>query len=376
MEKTTLYSKDSRGKIRVWSVWTEGAEILMESGILNGTLKVERRAAKPKNVGQSNETTAEQQAELEAASRISKQRDKGYFDTMEAAEGTTVVLPMLAHPFEKREKYVKYPCYVQPKLDGTRCLAIVKDGKIELITRKGKPYPHLEHIVEALRPLADLGSDVVLDGEVYCHGELPFERLAGLVRKETLTDEDRADMLKIGYRCYDMIILSQPDAPFDLRSARLTNTVDHLTGLSGGVAGCVGLVETCQAFSKDDVLAAHVRYVEQGYEGVMVRNASGPYALNNRSNDLLKLKSFEDDEFEIVGFREAEGKDEGTVIWRCKTKSGDEFDVRPRGSFEQRAEWFRNGESYIGKLLTVRFQELSEAGIPRFPVGISPRDYD
>ena len=376
MNKETLYSLDSKGKIRVWSVWTEGAEIVMESGILNGKMKIERRTAKPKNVGNANETTGERQAEMEAESRVNKQRDKGYFDTEEEARNTVVVLPMLAHPFEKRAKYVKYPAYAQPKLDGTRCLAICHPGQeIELITRKGKPYPHLPHIRHALEPLRFLGRKIALDGEIYCHGDLPFERLAGLVRKKTLDEQDRADMLKIGYRCYDMIILDDLSTPFSARIARLRNTIEYLYSLDAVSSGCLGVVETVQV-DREGVDAMHAKYVAEGYEGVMVRNADGPYGLNNRSNDLLKLKNFEDDEFEIVGFRQAEGKDEGTVIWRCKTKSGAEFDVRPRGSHEERTAWFVNGESYVGKPLTVRYQELTQDGLPRFPVGIAIRDYE
>lgn len=371
MDKKTLFSKDAKDRIRVWSIWTDGATIFMESGLKDGKMKQESREAKPKNVGRANETTAEEQAVLEAESRVKKQRDKGYFDTEEEAQTTLVVLPMLAHPYKKRKKSAKFPGKAQPKLDGTRCLAIISGGTVRLVTRKGKSYPNLAHIEDALLPIASLGQDIAIDGEAYCHGELPFERLAGLVRKETLTTDDWVDIKKIGLRAYDMYIPAKPDLGFDLRWARLENTVRFL-----GEGVPVTLVETIDVGSEEEFFEACKGWVADGYEGGMFRNADGAYGLNKRSADLLKHKQFEDDEFEIVGYREATGKDAETVIWTCKTTSGATFDVRPRGSHEQRSKWFRDGDLYIGEMLTVRYQELTQDGIPRFPVGIAVRDYE
>ena len=105
----------------------------------------------------------------------------------------------------------------------------------------------------------------------------------------------------------------------------------------------------------------------------MLRNKSGLY-VNNRSHDLQKYKEFEEDEFRIVGFNEAKGRDAGSVIWVCVTKEGIEFDCRPIGSIEHRKSLFENAATYIGKMLTVKFQELSEKGVPRFPSGKAIRD--
>ena len=78
----------------------------------------------------------------------------------------------------------------------------------------------------------------------------------------------------------------------------------------------------------------------------------------------------------MVGFTEGEGHEKGLVIWTCKTKDGKKFNVRPRGTHEERAALFKEAGNYVGKKLTVRFQELTGDGIPRFPVGITFRDYE
>ena len=105
------------------------------------------------------------------------------------------------------------------------------------------------------------------------------------------------------------------------------------------------------------------------YEGTMIRNINSQYVLNKRSHDLLKLKIFLEDEFNIIGAKEANGNDKGTVIWICKNENGKEFSVRQKGSRELRKELFNDRSKYIGKKLTVIYQELTPDKIPRFPVG-------
>jgi DNA ligase-1 len=120
---------------------------------------------------------------------------------------------------------------------------------------------------------------------------------------------------------------------------------------------------------------SHARYVAEGYEGIMLRNATGVYR-GVRSKELQKYKEFQDDEYEVVDFRQGEGQEEGCVLWVCRTPSGIPFSVRPRGTREDRAVLYQKGADYVGQMLTVRFQELTDDGVPRFPVGIAFRDYE
>ena len=119
----------------------------------------------------------------------------------------------------------------------------------------------------------------------------------------------------------------------------------------------------------------HAEYVAAGYEGIMLRTRDGLYK-HSRSVDLLKYKEFLDGEYEVVGAEQGQGLEEGCVIWICRTAEGKTFHCRPRGTRESRSELFQKNEEYMGKHLTVRFQELTDEGIPRFPVGITFRDYE
>lgn len=134
------------------------------------------------------------------------------------------------------------------------------------------------------------------------------------------------------------------------------------------------LVRTEKVAALSDFRRLFAEFVESGYEGIMLRNAMGVYRANYRSNDLQKYKEFLEDEYRIIDFKDGEGRDAGAVIWVCETADGKDFTVRPRGTIQQRREWFNDGANYIGKNLTVVYQELTEDGKPRFPVGKSVRD--
>lgn len=368
----TLYKKSSKGKISEWQIWVVGESgqgiIHILHGYTDGKKQHDTKIVwKGKNLGKANETTPFEQAVSEAESKWDKQRDKGYVDDPDKVDDI-VYLPMLAHSYEKRGKDIEFPCVAQRKFDGIRCLIQEEGGEIVLTSRKGKKFPHLEHLhEESLAALSRYGDTLILDGELYSN-ELSFQRLNGLVKKKTLTPKDEEDMKKIHHRLYDNILPDNPEAPFAHRYTILETVSKGLTLLQ--------LTKNFPVHSPEDIRPLLAQFVEEGYEGVILRNLSGIYGVNKRSKDLQKYKDFKDDEYVIVGFEEGEGRAQGTVIWICETKSGQPFRVRPRGTEEERRKWWDEGESYIGKELTVRYQELTDDGIPRFPVGIAVRDYE
>jgi len=127
--------------------------------------------------------------------------------------------------------------------------------------------------------------------------------------------------------------------------------------------------------TEEAIKELHARYVAESYEGLMLRNKTGLYK-NSRSVDLQKVKAFETEEFKIVAFKEGEGLEAGCVIWVCEAENGQQFACRPRGTREARVELYSNGNKYVGKKLTVRYQEMTDSNVPRFPVGITVRDYE
>ena len=105
----------------------------------------------------------------------------------------------------------------------------------------------------------------------------------------------------------------------------------------------------------------------------MVRNMDATYEWGHRSGDLIKVKNFEDSEFQVVGFSNGEGSYTDCVKWRCVTADGVEFDVNPKGTLAQKREWLVEAEQYVGKMLTVRYMGFTEKGIPKIAVGVAFR---
>ena len=98
--------------------------------------------------------------------------------------------PMLAHKFDNSRVDWSQPVYIQPKLDGVRCL-FTKDGAY---SRAGNKFMNLVHIELALLPFFNNNPDVVLDGELYNHKlKRDFEKIISLVRKQKPTADDRLD---------------------------------------------------------------------------------------------------------------------------------------------------------------------------------------
>lgn len=366
-ETPTVYKKTSTGKIQQWRAWVEKTEtgylLKVESGQTDG--KLTETAGQVIDEGKQGRS-AEEQAIFEAISKTNKKRDEAYFDSVEEAETQVKLLPMLAHPFDKRKHNITYPAIVQRKFDGVRCLAVLnRDNTVTLMSRKGKEFPHLNHIREDVA-MNNRNRNLVLDGELYSD-TLSFQELVGLVRRVTLKPGNDEQMLEVSLRVYDCISLnSEPD--FRERYETIRQVTDGATYLS--------LVENVTVENEDEIHAAQAQFVEEGYEGAMVRNLTGAYRIGKRSADLQKVKTFLDGEYTISGFVEGTGNEAGCVVWECQTPEGQTFRVRPRGTQEARRELFENGGDYVGQQLTVRYQELTDDGVPRFPVGIAVRDYE
>jgi DNA ligase-1 len=392
MDFPQLVGEASTGKRKVWSIKVvdngSHATIVTEHGYEDGKKQIsEKDIYEGKNIGRSNETSPLQQAIQEARNSWQKKRAAGYVipdggmggrdphGHEEADDGSEegsevaggrhkavaedVPAPMLAHDFNKRGHNIAFPCYVQRKYDGTRCVAVPSVG---LFSRNRKAYPNLEHIKAEL---AALPPSLILDGELYSD-ELTFQDIVGMVKRETLKAGDDIKQLKVQFHVYDIV----SDAPYEERLGRLQAL------MAAYKFRYIKLVKTEVAATREDVKRLHAAYVAEGYEGIMLRNAKGLYKVGNRSADLQKYKEFLDTEYKIVDYKQGEGAEEGCVIWICETAAGARFACRPRGSREDRQVLFAEGASHVGKLLTVRYQELSNDGLPRFPVGITIRDYE
>lgn len=377
----TLYRKSGSGVLQYWHVRVLPQEdgsglILTEHGQLgtDSPQIAQEVIREGKNLGKKNETSALAQAILEAKSKWDLQKKKkGYVETKEAAEAGEVdavvqggIFPMLAQKFEKQAEKVKYPAYVQPKFDGHRCIAIVKDGTCTLWSRTRKPITSMPHICRAVERLTG-GADAILDGELYNHEYHDrFEQITKLIRPIEPVEGHE----KVRYYIYDF---PSAEKPFADRNRML----GIIFGMAGDSVPELECVETYVVESEEEVPLAFDRFFGQKYEGAMLRTADNEYDGHptRRSNGLLKLKKFDDAEFEIIDVTEGTGKFEGCAIFICRAGNGETFDAAMNCPLEQSKEYFANREALIGMQLTVQFQGFtSKKKVPRFPRALRLRD--
>jgi len=417
-ELPTIYGVDKNGKTKVWTAHIYRDQLNgfataeIEYGQLDGKKQTTRREyTEGKNLGKKNETTPLQQCLSETRRKWQDKLEKeGYSlvppksqtqptqptqttqttqptqptqptQTTQQTQPTDAinaikVFPMLAHTYEplsskNKKNDIVFPCYVQPKLDGLRCICYLvpngssNDYKVVAQSRTGAYFETVEHICAELRPILLKNPGLILDGELYST-EMPFEELAGLIKRKKTSDATLLHRQCIRYHIYDMVV---DGVTYSERYARLVGTIPQADQCSYLEVVHTQLIHDLNAFQQ-----AFGEYVASGYEGIMLRNVAGSYRQNYRSHDLQKYKEFVEAEYPIVGFKEACGRDAGTVTWVCATDECRQFSVRPRGTQEQRRQWFHDGQQYVGKLLTVIYQELSELNVPRFPVGKAIRD--
>lgn len=369
MKFPTLYKRNSNGSSQEWTIEVTPANgfgrIITVYGQVGGSLQIaEDIVREGKNLGKANETTALRQAELEAQAKWEGKLKKGYVQSLEdAQEGKTDaiieggVTPMLAHGYEKFPHKVRYPALVQPKLDGHRCIAVVQGGKASLWSRTRKRITGVPHIERELETRFS-NKDIVLDGELYNHDYREnFEELSSFIRQQTPKPGHEV----VQYWVYDIVNdLSQ--------SGRFA----HLDSL-GSLGKSIITVPTETVEDQDELVALFGAYLDNGFEGMMVRNADAKYK-NSRSHDLLKVKIMQDAEFELVKIEEGRGKMAGKAIFTCLTEDGQEFRCKLVGSLDSLSQYVQEPEKWLGKLVTVKYQNLSADGIPRFPVALRFRE--
>lgn len=381
----TLYKRSKTGKIVYYKVkvteFANNSVIRKESGQLETQNPIvhEEEVHQGKNIGKSNETTHYQQACLQANSDWLKKKDEGYKSVQDLNWDNSIDLtltewleatlpqentdsagntkPMLATDWAK-VKSIPYPVFVQPKLDGVRCLMIcnVTDTtcNVRFLSRSGKDYNTVNHIID--NTTFPRGNYIV-DGELYSD-ELTFQEIIQAVKKQC----DNSS--KIKFNAYDLVNENE-------QNHRLLSLETLISTLNSPY---ITLVTTVTANNKGEVEAFQSDYLNKGYEGAMIRFTNAMYEAGARSRSLLKVKTFDDTEFTFHGFNV--GQREEDLIAVCKTEAGDEFRAKLVGTVAEKEELRKKEMEYLGKQLTVKHFGWTDSvnPLPRFPVAKAFRE--
>ena len=283
--------------------------------------------------------------------------------------------PMLAYPVNKKPINYEDKIFMQPKLDGVRCVIQAERDfpgtnlasvTIKAYSRTGKPWLNIEHILFNLKPWFALNPYVVLDGELYNHDlKDDFNKIISLVRKSKPTDQDRLDAEKLTqFHCYDII---DETMTFEERNTFVKQAVPR--------NHCVKHVDTLTVWNEDEAQSIHRSNLKKGYEGSILRT-NDKYACK-RSHNLRKFKDFHDTEAEITGWVEGKGKRIGTIgKFLAVDSEGNEFGMPVMDKFKKLQDNFEQMKSWVGQEATFTYFERTKANSYRHPLFKAIRNYE
>lgn len=369
-EYPKLYARTSTGAVQEWQIFVEDDAFYCVYGQVDGKKIIGAKTiCLPKNVGKANETNGKVQAIKEADAEFKKKQEQGgYKLSIDEIDVECFFSPQLAKNWEDYREDIKLSngnwC-VSPKLDGLRSVLSCSGAA----SRNGKQFVSFPHIRELLDPLFIKYPDLILDGEIYQHSfKDNFNKIISLAKKSKPTAEDIIESSQLlEYWIFDC---GSMDTPFGERLKFIKWVVDEVNDPR------IKFVDHQVVKSNDEVENKLAEYLGEGFEGAMLKNLKANYQ-NKRTKDCLKYKLFQDGEFEILDIIEGIGNRSGK-FGRALLQTSDvnQFEANARGDEQYYIELLKNKQNYIGKMATVRYQNLTPDGIPRFPVVISIRDYE
>ena len=276
--------------------------------------------------------------------------------------------PMLAHPVSDRPvDYDSGPVFIQPKLDGVRCLIQYDNSTVTAYSRTGKEWKNIDHILFNLRPFFQLNPNVVLDGELYNHKlKDDFEKIISCVRKTKPTDEHRRESEQlVEFHCYDVI------------HPKLKTFSERNEWLRLNVPGNCYVKQVESTIIRNDVDARHENNsnLAMGYEGSILR--TNDIYQHKRSHSLRKFKQFHDAEAKIIGWVAGKGKRIGTIgKFMAMDEDGNTFGMPVMDKQKYLEENFEKMQGWVGKIATFKYFERTKAGSYRHPLFKCIRDYE
>lgn len=363
----TLYARGNNGKVLDWTIEVQGNKFRVTAGAQDAKhVTSEWTAVQGKNIGRANETTPEEQAFSEAESKWTKKVEQnGYFESVKDIDNElTFVEPMLAKEYDDRLKKnkVKFPVMVDRKYNGMRQVTNAAGPK----SRKGKPVLSAPHIPERLAPVFDENPDLVLDGELYNHEyRYKLNEIMKLVRK-TKSEEMTPELLKASADKVDYYVYDGYGFTIDGKEiTEQTPCSQRRAALAKLLKGVKDIVVVPFEWAKNDaeVMALYKKYVDDGYEGAIIRH-DAEYE-HKRSYNLLKLKPEKDAEAVILDITDATGNWKGAAYTvTLKMPNGKTFDGVFTGPYELREEILKNKKDWIGKEVTYTYMDFTGLGTP------------
>ena len=357
----TLYKKTKTGAIQSYQISVNEYSYTVLQGQIDGKKQEYVTRCWPKNVGRSNESTAEQQALSEATSKYAEKVKSGY-STNPSGE-IAIKLPMKISNYQDHKDKITYSCYLSPKLNGVNgTYTLLPDDTLLLTSRGGEVYPPLPHLEDAVRNVMGALKTNKLAGELYKHGAHLQDIMSWVL-------SPKEESKSLSFVIFDIPELG--GSYENRRHAMMKELPAFVPGLSR-ISGCHRV--KMQAIGDENQLEGWMNtFLQQGYEGTVITLPEAVYRCNVRSLQVFKYKRALDAEYLVVGY---EVDKSGSPVLVCQTPNELTFSVKPKGTVQQRQTLLDNIESCIGRWYKIEYETLSKKNIPLKPVGICFRNCD
>lgn len=392
-----LLTKDAKGKFRyviLDSFWNEDKSCYIVSRITSQYKGKETQQPYIEIYKGKAKRTVTEQKNLEYQSCKKKFLDKGYKEVEKHPNDYTeeklhelygsvttnqygTIKPMLAKQADKvtNKKIYDKEWIASRKIDGTRCLMYYnpEDDTIHSASRGGEHYDAAtSHLREdpVLREIFHNMPHLILDGELYKHGK-SLQQISGAARME----KNAYDCDWLEYYVYDCIDLEKLDMVAKDRINLLKSIQDSygfgfdpMREWKEGELQ-IQFVPQVPVTGWKNMEKLHAQYVEEGFEGLVIRNPDRPYKPNGRTNDMLKFKQYKSAEWKVIDYQlGTRGSEDMCFI--CELEDGRTFAAMPVGDRATKEEYVQNFESkYKGHMLECTYFNLSDDGIPTQPKG-------
>ena len=398
-----LLGKASTGKFRWWSCecdeeWHEpehGYIIQRKYGQVGGKTTESPTIVVSQTKQKRN---WKEQYTLQFNSEVKKQLDKGYVEVEKHPNEYTeeelnsifgevktnqagVIKPMLAKQAKdiKNLKIFDKEYYISRKINGVRCLIYYDGNQVKTSSRGATDYNiAIYHIIT--HPLIEKffknHPDAILDGEIF-KKNLSLNIISSICRSQKTINDGK----NLQFYWYDIIDLQ---APFSKRWNTMQEWSKELQLSDFDPDKQFSDEELHIQFLPQEKISGwnnmeklHDKWVQDGWEGAVIRLAESVYKPGVRGNDWIKIKVYQDAEYPIIGI--SEGLREEDMCFILETPNGQQFKCKPMGDREQK-QWYRDHiDELKGKLLTIKYFEMSGvegSEIPQQPIGICVRDYE
>ena len=264
---------------------------------------------------------------------------------------------------------------VEPKLDGIRCFAIVENGNVTLLARSGKQINNFN---------SSIGKELSLLRSGCYDGEIMGEDFTSLMRQAYRKDD--VDLSGTYFGIFDYLPLDEWKTKQSTTSCfeRYNLLKDILTGEESCTAGMGGNSKSDYKYLRivkrhylrptfETLKNYHDKCVSQGYEGAMIKDIDAPYKFG-RGYEVMKYKAFHDVDLPIARVLEGTGKHAGKLGSVVVCYNGVNVQVGSGFSDEIRDLVWQNPQDFIGRVIEVRYQEVTPDGSLRFPTFVCFRN--